>query len=218
MKTETGIGSGMRRSALRHVLGRAAVLLAGTLVLALAFAACGIGGNNSSASSNVTINVKVKTGGQAGATLVLLPVTIGGRGPYTFALDTGAAVTLVDTPLAAELGLPQVGPPSQVSGVASNEKATPIKISNWHIESLNLPDVIAVSANLFSSQRGQGLQGLVGSDVWRMFGTVSIDYSAQTVTVPKQVASALFGPTLSLGTPVTSHLAAVRPGWEELHS
>jgi hypothetical protein len=145
-------------------------------------------GASHSSSSGVTVGTKVVHGSH-GATLVLLPVTIDGQGPYTFALDTGATISLIDKPLARHLNLQQVGRAGSIAGVASDERAYPVKVTRWRIGSLNLPAATIASANLFGSQRSSGLQGLVGSDIWRQFGTLTINYSAQQLTVPKQIAS-----------------------------
>src|SRR5215471_16231077 len=42
-------------------------------------------------------------------TIALVPVFINGRGPYPFALDTGASQSLIDSGLARTLGLRKVG-------------------------------------------------------------------------------------------------------------
>ena len=132
--------------------------------------------------STLTIHVKVVTGPD-GSTLVLLPVMIGGSGPYDFALDTGASTSLIASPIARRLHLKVVGPPQPVSGVASQTQATPIRVEHWSVETLVLPASTVLSADLNGAQHVSGLQGLVGSDVWRRFGSVTIDYSAQTLTV-----------------------------------
>lgn len=214
--------SGMMAGRQHRSVGRALVRLIGAFVLTLAFDACSIGtgstsGNTSGRSTSandVTIRVKVETGND-GATVVLLPVTINGHGPYTFALDTGASISLVDKSLAHQLGLPQVGQPGQISGVASDEQAIPVKVSNWHIESLTLPSVTVAAANLFSAQNSQGLKGLVGADVWRDYGSLTINFKQQTITVPKQAAASLLGASQAQATALPAYLSAVRPDWAE---
>jgi hypothetical protein len=114
---------------------------------------------------------------------VLVPVTIGNSGPYSFAVDTGASTSLIDQPLAQRLGLKQVGPPQSIAGIGSNEQAIPVQVSHWHAEALTLPNGVIASASVFASQRGTGLQGLLGSDIWNQFGKITIDYGASTLTV-----------------------------------
>lgn len=165
---------------------------------------------SSSAPSGTTIPIKVVVGPN-GATVILLPVTIDGSGPYNFALDTGASTSLVDTPLARKLNLQKVGTPAPISGIASTTPAQPIRITNWHIESLTLPADTAVAADLSGSERGSGLQGLVGSDVWRKIGTITINYSAQTLSVKHQGSLAPGGAPIarSPGSPGGAAVALV---------
>ena len=47
---------------------------------------------------------------------------------------------------------------------------------------------IIASASLYQLQRGAGLQGLLGSDIWNQFGKITIDYAAGTLTVSRQIA------------------------------
>lgn len=164
-----------------------------SLVLMLALAACSIHiGSSASASgtdtNGTTVQVKVMRG-QDGATLVLLPVMINGKGPFSFALDTGASTSLIDSPLAQQLNLPQNGMPQDITGVSGKEQAIPVRIDNWSVgKNLRLPSSTVSSADLFASQRSSGLQGLIGSDIWAQFGKITIDYDAQTLTVYNQIS------------------------------
>lgn len=155
-------------------------------VLAAALASCSIGVGNT--GPGITVPVQVVTG-ESGATLILLPVSIGNSGPYTFALDTGASSSLVDRAIAQRDGLQQIGTPQPISGVGGNEQAYPVRIQSWHTGSLRLPSVTAAAANIATLRHESKLQGLVGSDVWRQFGSVDINYSASTITVPRQIVS-----------------------------
>lgn len=157
------------------------------IAMALMLAACdglSFGGSN---TSGITVTVQIAHG-QDDATLVLLPVTINGKGPFTFALDTGASTSLIDTPLAQQLRLPRNGGPQPINGVSGTEQAIPVQVSNWSIEQIKLPRMTVESARLFTQQRGASIRGLIGSDIWNQFGTVTISYSDGTLTVPKQIA------------------------------
>ncbi len=129
-----------------------------------------------------TIHVNI-VHGPGGATLVLVPVTINNSGSYSFAVDTGASTSLIDRPLAQQLRLKQVGGPQAIAGIGSNEQAIPVQVSQWHAEALTLPAEVLASAELFASERGAGVQGLLGSDIWNQFGKITIDYAASTMTV-----------------------------------
>lgn len=157
------------------------------LLLALTLAACdGLRFGNSS-GPGITVTVQIAHG-QDDATLVLLPLTISGKGPFTFALDTGASTSLVDTSLARQLRLPRDGAPQPINGVSGTEQAIPVRVSTWNIEQIKLPQMTIESAQLFTQQRGASIRGLIGSDIWSRFGTVTINYSDGTLTVPKQIA------------------------------
>ena len=41
--------------------------------------------------------------------MIIVPVSINGSGPYDLLLDTGSGKTIIDQKLARELGLPQAG-------------------------------------------------------------------------------------------------------------
>lgn len=119
-----------------------------------------------------------------GATTVLLPVTVNGHGPYTFALDTGASTSLVSSAVAAQAGLRQVGRPQAIQGVGGVETAIPVRPTSWSTGPIKLPVLTISSAQLPSSRRTGGLQGLMGSDVWSRLGRFTLDYRTETLTVP----------------------------------
>ena len=56
---------------------------------------------------NIVVPLQVMKQGKQ--VLALVPVKINGAGPYTFALDTGASRSLVDSQLAAKLHVKKVG-------------------------------------------------------------------------------------------------------------
>ncbi len=168
--------------------------LAFLAALTLLLAACSVtiepaAVSSPTANGSVTIPVQVKQGDND-ATLVTVPVTIQGQGPFNFVIDTGASVSLIDQPIARQLGLAAAGAPQSIAGIGGVSQATPVHVSDWHMDRINLPTITAVSANLISSARHVGAQGLIGSDIWRRFGTISINFAAQTLTVPRQIAAA----------------------------
>ncbi len=76
--------------------------------------------------------------GREGETLALVPVYIEGKGPFAFALDTGASRTIVDRRIAEELGLPIAGDDVQVSGVGGNTLAQPVRVARWRLAGIEL--------------------------------------------------------------------------------
>lgn len=212
MRTHTSLFSHRLRTCASW-LGVAAVLL----LLVATLAACvdlSSGNTGNTAASGITVNVKVAHG-QDNATLVILPVTINGQGPFAFALDTGASTSLIDAPLAQQLNLPPNGLPTPIAGVSGKEVAVPVQVNSWSVEKLKLPKMTVESANLFASQRGSGLQGLIGSDIWNRFGKFTLNYNSGTLTVPKQIAemnqhaplAVLYPPNTSALVPTPSRVS-----------
>jgi hypothetical protein len=132
--------------------------------------------------ASVSEHVSIVHGPQH-STTVLLPVTINGQGPFTFALDTGASNSLVDATLAQRVGLPQVGPPRALQGVGGVERAVPVRVDRWSTGRIKLPALTISAAQLPSGHRGHGLEGLLGSDVWDQLGKFTLDYRSGTLTV-----------------------------------
>ena len=71
-----------------------------------------------------------------------------------------------------------------------------MRVPQWSVDSLKLPPATIASAALFNMPSGPQLQGLLGSDVWDQFGTITIDYTNGTLTVQKQIA--WFAPSQAL--------------------
>jgi predicted aspartyl protease len=135
-------------------------------------------------------HVKLKTGGvpkgqrsvklvvvttPSHETMALVPVRINGRGPYPFAVDTGASASLIDARLAQKLSLPDEGTTGLLSGVAGSAHGTKTHLSDWSIGRVRLPAVPIASLKL-AGPGGKGPMGLLGSDVLSRFGKVAVDY------------------------------------------
>jgi hypothetical protein len=121
--------------------------------------------------------------GSGNSILVLVPITIAGEGPYNFALDTGASVSLVDSKIANQLGLPVVGDSQQVSGVGGDQVVTPIQVKSWKAGSITLPQATITKARLQQFRGDSNIQGLLGSDILSQFGTVTLNYHTGVLTL-----------------------------------
>jgi predicted aspartyl protease len=132
--------------------------------------------------STETVPLDVRRDG-AGGVIALVRVSIGGRGPFLFALDTGASSSLLDAAVATRLGLrPLPGNPERVHGIAGVIDARRIRVASWRVGSARLPSSVILTADV-SFGPGLAPAGLLGSDVLSAFRTVTIDYRKGTLTL-----------------------------------
>lgn len=122
--------------------------------------------------------------GPQNQTLAFVPVEINGQGPYLFALDTGASSSVVDADIAAALGLTTVSRGQPVTGVAAQTEADIVRVENWRLPGVDLPAARIASIDLPSPAGGQGLQGLLGSDMLAGFGRITVDYDREQLLLP----------------------------------
>jgi predicted aspartyl protease len=178
---------------MRHMLtgsSRTAALVGSMLVSLALLSGCTIQTGQIeqvSSANSITAKVNVESDPSGGVT-VLAPVMINGQGPYTFVVDTGASVSLIDRSLADHLGLPVSGNSQQVEGIGGVETVVPVQIGKWTLGKIKLPSISIDKSSFSSTELGSSAVGLLGSDVWNAFGVITINYSEQTLTVYKQVA------------------------------
>lgn len=167
-------------------VGRALAPLA--LILALALAGCSMPQVNlptvgvTASGKDIVVPARIRHGPN-GSTLVIVDLEINGKGPYPFALDTGASLSLVDSQLASQLNLPVAGPPEDITGVGGAQRVTPISVSQWAMGAATLPSRTITSAPLPDLRRSAGIVGLLGSDVLSSFNSVTIDYARSVIIV-----------------------------------
>jgi hypothetical protein len=140
-----------------------------------ALAGCG-GGSKSAGAPPGQMLVDIKVLKQGKQVLALVPVTINGKGPWAFAIDTGASQSLVDSQVATELAVPKTGAKQRIAGVASVTNVAAIRVKDWRVGSVKLPPTTVVEANLPFGNAEGGVQGLLGSDMLSQFDVVTIDY------------------------------------------
>jgi hypothetical protein len=116
-----------------------------------------------------------------GATLALAPVFIRGKGPFVFAVDTGASQSVVDSSLIMRLHLQQ-GHSETVTGVSCTSKVREVKVQHWSVGRVDLPAHTITSTNL-PGKGSSGLQGLLGSDILSQFGAITLDYKHQMLVL-----------------------------------
>lgn len=117
--------------------------------------------------------------GPAQQTQALVRVFVAGEGPFRFTLDTGASQSLVDRRLARDVDAPIVARGRPVVGVAGAARADVARLERWRVGSVRLPSV-RVAVVPLRAATGTGARpsrGLLGSDVLRRFGLVTVDYA-----------------------------------------
>jgi hypothetical protein len=155
----------------------------GTLAaLGVALLAAGCGGSAASPTTTTSaaagrLEVKIQVLKHGKQVIALVPVTINGHGPYTFALDTGASQSLVDSSVAKELDIKKSGASHSVAGITNVTKVHEIAVRSWSVGDVKLPPTKVVEANLPFGNADGGVQGLLGSDMLSSFDVVTIDYA-----------------------------------------
>lgn len=120
------------------------------------------------------------------STVALVPVYVNGRGPYAFALDTGASKSLIDTRLAHELGLKSLGKTPKLHGVAGSARGDRIRVLKWRAGGVTLHPETITSLPL-AGDKGTGEAGLLGSDVLSRYGKIAIDYDHDLLLLDPRV-------------------------------
>ncbi|CAA9529986.1 MAG: hypothetical protein AVDCRST_MAG30-3685 [uncultured Solirubrobacteraceae bacterium] len=114
-------------------------------------------------------------------TLALVPVFINGKGPLAFAVDTGASQTVIDEAAARKIGLKPGKTIGTMQGVTGSSKAREIEISSWKADRVALKRQKIASLRGMAGKKGDGPEGLLGSDVLSRYGKVAVDYDADVL-------------------------------------
>jgi Aspartyl protease len=147
------------------------------MLAAAALVASGCGSKSATPSPNgSSLDVAIKVLHHGKQVIALVPVTINGKGPYTFALDTGASQSLVDSAVAKELRVQPTGTHT-VAGISNVTKLKTIVVKHWRVGAVSLPPTTVVEENLPFGDADGGVQGLLGSDMLSQFDVVTIDYA-----------------------------------------
>src|SRR5690349_16617498 len=149
----------VRRASTRMTLGALVLLLS---LVGVIDGAARAGARRSAVRRDLTVQLKVVRHGRN--VIALVPVTIDGRGPFTFALDTGASRSLVDSAVARKLQVPKKGAAGKIAGVGTVTNASLVKVRSWSAGRVKLPPTTIVSSNIPFGNASSGIQGLLGSD------------------------------------------------------
>ncbi|MGI8332234.1 retropepsin-like aspartic protease family protein [Actinomadura scrupuli] len=107
-----------------------------------------------------------------GATLVMVPIKVNGRGPFQFILDTGASTSTLDRSLMRRLKLPRTGQTARIQGVTGRATVPVVRIRSWSLGGQPLSSRSLTVINMGDPN----IAGLLGSDELRRFGRVTVDY------------------------------------------
>jgi hypothetical protein len=98
-----------------------------------------------------------------------LPVSINHTGPYTFQLDSGTQITIIDSSLAAQLHLATQGA-AEVAGVGSRQSASFTRLDLVEAGSVAVANQNVLVYNLQNLHpAGQRIQGVLGEDFLEHF-------------------------------------------------
>ena len=136
--------------------------------------------------------------------MIIVPVSINGSGPYDFMLDTGCSKTMVDQKLAEKLHLLRVGEKTVVGVLAS------AKMAVVHANSISIAGAVVSGGDVYSSDHltttGKVL-GVLGEDFLKNFD-VLIDYRHEVIQLESaggSMAETAIGEHLSLELNGTYH-------------
>lgn len=122
----------------------------------------------------------------AGATdaALVVPVTLNGRGPFDFVLDTGATLTCVDAALADSLALPERrGTLGVGAGIGSSGRMKIVSLDSVGIGAARAFDLAGCIVDLGQMNAvGLDVDGLLGLNFLKSF-RVSIDFERNVLTL-----------------------------------
>jgi predicted aspartyl protease len=115
--------------------------------------------------------------------LVVVPVFVNEKGPYDFALDTGASSTLISLELAAEFGL-ATEKISRLTAGGGNGTVSRVQLSSLAVGAARQENLAAASDFLtqLNAELGSKLHGIVGYDFLRHY-RVTLDYPRGALTL-----------------------------------
>jgi hypothetical protein len=109
--------------------------------------------------------------------LVVVPVFVNEKGPYDFALDTGASSTVISLEVAAEFGL-ATKKISQMTAGGGSGSVSRVQLSSLAVGAARQENLMAAASGFLTqlnAELGSQLQGIVGYDFLRHY-RVTLDY------------------------------------------
>lgn len=120
--------------------------------------------------------------------VVLIPVRVNGKGPFSFVLDTGAVVTTVSSGIARDLGIKEESS-RELSFIPEGEQVkTVVALGKVDLEIGNerIPDVQVALADLstLSKMAERSLDGIIGYTALKNY-RVTVDYPNSRITLDR---------------------------------
>ena len=112
--------------------------------------------------------------------------------PYYFIVDTGAAVTVIDAAVASAAGLKPVGVAGKATTLGCSVAVQPVALSNWSIGSQALPaSLVPTQKTELAGKKVNNIPvaGLLGADLFFLYGTMSLDFTHSTLTLGRPAPS-----------------------------
>jgi predicted aspartyl protease len=129
-----------------------------------------------------TREVKLRVDSGSFGVFAFARVFIGGKGPFTFTVDTGASHSVIDFDLVRKLRIRTIGAPLTVTGITCRGQAARIRVSHWRVGRVALPAREIQTIDM--PDPGGGVDGLLGSDILSTFGAVTVDYAGERLVLP----------------------------------
>ena len=132
----------------------------------------------------VTVPTKVLRSSKSGV-LMLAPIMVSGK-TFLFIVDTGATGSVIDATVAKSLDLPAKGPAIVSKGLACKSSAQPVSVAKWSVGGEALPAETMVATDIgFTGKKLDGVVvgGLLGADVYSVFGSVSLNFKGDTMSL-----------------------------------
>jgi predicted aspartyl protease len=165
------------------------VRLAALTLAVLVLAGCGGSAKvvKPTVGADGSMNVAIKVLKHGKQVIALVPVTIDGKGPYNFAIDTGASQSLLDSSVAEKLHVHATGDKHPVAGITDVTQVKTLVVKHWSVGGVQLPTATIVETNLPFGNADGGVQGLLGSDMLSQFDVITIDYDRQVLRLHHRV-------------------------------
>jgi predicted aspartyl protease len=156
--------------------------LSALLILAICVTAVAPAQDQAGPTSRI-VTAKIKVDGLS---MIIVPVSINGSGPYDFLLDTGAAKSMVDGRLASELALPQAGEKTVVGALASMATSV-VRVNSLSVAGASVSGGEICSSDSVATVSGK-VRGVLGEDFLKNFDLL-VDYRHQVIELESSTDS-----------------------------